>query len=136
MYMLGAGSIPTIVMAVIKFLENRKALKENKPKFEAEAVDIGISSQGKALASLGRENERLAKRADIADAKVDAMDRRMQETLERARKEFEGRILEMQASFDQKIGQYHQENIQFKQRVESLLLEHSVALPDWWYDNA
>jgi DNA anti-recombination protein RmuC len=137
--LLGSAGLPLIVTALVKALESRKALKASAPRADAEAVDIGITAQGKALANLTTENARLTTRADRADAKVEAVEARgdarevrMYKTLEDARLEFENRIKEMQASFDQKIGQIHQENVDFRQRVELLLVENKVALPPWF----
>jgi predicted nuclease with TOPRIM domain len=97
---LGSGGVVTLILAIFKFIENRKSLKENRPKVNAEsdllqeqARKLGLESQNGIIAGLEHEltrqreernlmEARLTKKIADLEAKVDEVVGRLEEAQE------------------------------------------------------
>jgi predicted RNase H-like nuclease (RuvC/YqgF family) len=77
---LGVGGLALILVAIVKFFENRQTLKSGAPKVSAEAFDLGIDSQNKVIERLNAENKRLSDRLIEVEHRADDLEAELSST--------------------------------------------------------
>lgn len=126
---LGSGGFVILLTVLGKAWDNRQGLRASKPKADADTESVNLESQRGVIQTLTTENARQADRviaaeasaresaADAAQARADvvAMEKRMTE-LDR---KFEDNLIETR---------------RFRDRVEDLLIDNHITIPDWWHD--